>query len=59
MIVFGQSDCIRTKGVVFEQCSFNWVKMVGFGQKWLYLGKSCFIRAKRLYSDKSGCNRAK
>ena len=59
MVVFGQSDCIRTKGDVFRQCGFIWVKMVGLGQTWLYLGKSCFIREKRLYSDKSGCNRAK
>ena len=30
----GQNGCVRTKVVVFR-------KMVLFGQKWLYSGKSC------------------
>ena len=57
---------------LFEQ---NWLysgevalfgKLVGFGQKWLYLVKSGCIwkkvvvyRQKWLYSGKSSCNRAK
>ena len=46
MVVFRQSGCIRTKVVVF-------------GQKWFYLGKSGCICAKLLYSSKRCCNRAK
>ena len=30
-----------------------------FGQKWLYLGKSGFIRAKQAVFGQSGCIRAK
>ena len=39
MVIFWQSGCTRAKVVVI-------------GQKWLYLGKSCCIRAKWLYSGK-------
>ena len=34
-------------------------KVVVFGQNWLYLGKSCCIPSKSLYSGKSGCTRTK
>ena len=33
--------------------------MVVFGQKWLYTGKSCFIRPKVVVFEQSSCNRAK
>ena len=59
MVVFGQSGCILTK----ELCSG---KLVLFGQKWLYSGKSASFRAKNvvfgqkwLLSGKSGCIRAR
>ena len=42
MFVIGQSGGSRAKVVVF-------------GQKWLYSGKSGCIRAKWLYSGKNGC----
>ena len=44
MGVFEQSGCIRAKVVVF-------------GQKWLYTGKSGFIWAKCLNLGKYGCVR--
>ena len=34
-------------------------RLVVFGQKWLYSGKSGSIRAIRLYSVKNGCIRGK
>ena len=46
MVEFGQGSCIRLKVVVF-------------GQKWLYLGKSGCIRRKWSCSCKSGCVRAR
>ena len=33
--------------------------MVVLGQKWMYSGKVVVFGQKRLYSDKSGCIRAK
>ena len=35
------------------------VKVVVFGQKWLYLGKVVVFREELLYLCKSGCIRAK
>ena len=52
MVVFEQSG-------LFGQSSFFWPNVVVFGQKWLYLGKSDFIRLSLLYSGKCGCLRAK
>ena len=46
MVVFGQSGCVRTKVVIF-------------GQKWVYSGKSCCIQAKVVVFGKSGSTRAK
>ena len=59
MVEFGQSGCIQAKVVVN-------------GKKWLYsgrsgyiraemvvFGKSCFIRAIRMHSGKNGCIRAR
>ena len=65
LVVFRKSGCIRATSLYSG-------KVVVFGQKWLYSGKSgcistmwlCFsvkspyIRARTLYSGKSGCNRA-
>ena len=39
MVLFAQSDCIR-------------IKVVVFGQTWLYSGKSGCIRADWLYAGK-------
>ena len=52
MVVFGQSDCIRAKVVLFG-------KMVVFGKKWLYSGKSGCIRQKVDLVFQSGCIWAK
>ena len=52
MIVFGQSDCIRAKVVVFRQKWLYSVKVVVF-----YLFGS--IRAKVVLIGQSGCIRAK
>ena len=46
MVVFGQSDCIRAKVVVFRTRLF-------------YSGKSGCTREKRLYLGKNGCIRSK
>ena len=43
MFVLGQSGC-------------NWAKVVVFGQKWLYSGKSGYFLANLLHSGKSVCN---
>ena len=45
--------------VLFRQSGFSWEKVVVFGKKCLYSGKSGCIRAKWLCSGKSGCIRAK
>ena len=61
--------------VIFEQNLFFSGKVLVFGQKWLYLGKSCCVRAKAakvvvlgqvacirakvVVVGKSGCIRAK
>ena len=49
MDVFKQNCCFREKVVVFDQFSG---KVVVFGQKWFYSGKSGSIQAKWLYSGK-------
>ena len=56
-----QGVCIRAKVVVFGQSDYIRAKLVVFWQKWLYSGKTGFIRAKVavfgqkwLYSGKSG-----
>ena len=72
MVVFGKSGFIRANVDVFRQMWKYSSKVVVFGQKWLNLGKSgCipakmvlfgnkwFYSAKRFYSVKSGCYRAK
>ena len=46
MVVFGQSGCVRAKVVVI-------------GQRWLYSGKNCCIRAKVVVFGQSGCICAK
>ena len=46
VVVFGQSGCFRAK-------------VVEFGQKRLYSGKSGYVRAKWLHSGKSGCIHSK
>ena len=45
--------------VVFKQSGLIWAKVVVFGQKLSYSGKSGCIRAKWLYSGKIGCFRVK
>ena len=46
MVVFGQSGCIRAEVVVLVQKGCIWAmwmyfrKVVVFGEKWLYSGKS-------------------
>ena len=45
--------------VLFRQGGFSWEKVVVFGKKCLYSGKSGCIRAEWLCSGKSGCIRAK
>ena len=45
--------------VKFGQSGYNWVKVVAFVKKWLYSGKSCFIRAKVVVFGQSGCILAK
>ena len=47
------------KFVLFRKVGCNWAKIVVFGQKWLYSGKSGFIRAKVVVFRESGCIRAK
>ena len=46
MVVFRQSGCIRAK-------------VVAFGQKWLFSGKSGCIRIKDVVFGQSGCIRVK
>ena len=46
MDVFGQSGCIRAKIDYILPKTLYSSKMVVFGQKWLYLGKSGCIREK-------------
>ena len=61
MVVLGQSCKCRSKWlntgkmVVFRQSGCFRAEIVLIGQKWSYLGKSCCIQAKWLYSVKSGC----
>ena len=59
--LFGQSDCIPARMVVFLQIGCNCIraKVVVIGQTFFYSGKSGCIRANRLYSGKSGCIRTK
>ena len=45
--------------VVFGQGGSIWAKVVLFGQKWFYSGKSGCIRAKVVVFGQSGCTRAK
>ena len=52
MYVFGQSDIIRAKVIVFG-------KVVVFWQRLFYSDKSGCNRAKWLYSDKKDCFREK
>ena len=54
MVVFRQSGCIKAKVVVFEQSGCIRAKVVLFGQSGRNLGENGFIRAKWLYSGKSG-----
>ena len=42
---------------VFGQSDFVFVKLVVFGQKWLYSDKSGCIRAKVVVLGQSGCVR--
>ena len=57
VVVLGQSGCIRVVHLCgCNRANFDWLysgkkvvfgqKVVVFGQKWLYSGKSCYIRAK-------------
>ena len=65
MVVFGQGCRFRAKWlfsaevVVFGQNGFIRVKVVVFGQKWLYSGKRGCIRAKVLKFGQSDIMRAK
>ena len=54
VVVFGQSDCIRSKWLFSKKVVFfgQGGYIVVFGQKWLYSEKSCCIRAKWFYSVK-------
>ena len=49
MIVFGQCGYIQAKVVVFVK------KLVAFGQKWLYSGKSGCSRERSDVFGQSGC----
>ena len=57
VVVFGQSCCNRAKFVVFGKIVVFW-KVVVFGEKWLFLVKSGFIRAKVVVIEKICCIRA-
>ena len=53
MILFRQNRLYSGKSGSIQ------VKVVVFGQKWLYSGKVVVFSEKLLYSGKSGCIRAK
>ena len=46
VVVFGQSGCIRVKGCCIRARWFYSDKVVVFGQKWLYAGKTGYIGQK-------------
>ena len=59
MVVFGESCCIRAKGLYSSKKRLYIGKSGCIREKWLYSGKSGGIRVKWLYSGKSGCIRVK
>ena len=58
MIIFEQSDCVRSKWFYYGKSGCIRLKLVAFWQKLLYFGKvvvfrqSCCNRKKVLYSSK-------